>query len=121
MGSLCNWRCQDHASCKVPPSPADLLIKEDAFLGTFEDYDVDGSGYIEHRTENDALRRVGIVHVAALSDVKTARFMDGRSVRRLCLRGFPLFVPHFRLYEVVSLHRCVLAYKHPYAQGCDLS
>ena len=34
---------------------------------------------------------------------------------------FPIFLPHFRLYEVVSLHRCVLAYKYPYAQGCDLS
>ena len=34
---------------------------------------------------------------------------------------FPIFVPHFRSYEVASLHRCVLPYKYPYAQCCDLS
>ena len=32
-----------------------------------------------------------------------------------------LFLPHFRLYEVVSLHRCVRPYKYPYAQCGDLS
>ena len=31
------------------------------------------------------------------------------------------FLPHFRLYKVVSLHTCVLPYKYPYPQGCDLS
>ena len=31
--------------------------------------------------------------------------------RRLCPRIFPNCLPHFRLYEVVSLHTCVLPYK----------
>ena len=34
---------------------------------------------------------------------------------------FTSFLPHFRLYGVVSLHMCVLPYKYQYAQGCDLS
>ena len=42
-------------------------------------------------------------------------------VPSLCPPLFPMFLPHFRLYEVVSLHMCVLPYKYPYAQGCDLS
>ena len=29
-----------------------------------------------------------------------------------CPPIFLLFLPHFRLYEVVSLHRCVLPYKY---------
>ena len=39
----------------------------------------------------------------------------------LCHTIFPIFLPLFRLYEVVSRHRCVLPYKYPYAQGRDLS
>ena len=31
---------------------------------------------------------------------------------RLCPTIFPIFLPHFRLYEVVSLHMCVLPYKY---------
>ena len=34
---------------------------------------------------------------------------------------FPVSIPHFRLYKVVSLYMCVLPYKYPYAPGCDLS
>ena len=30
-------------------------------------------------------------------------------------------LPHFRSYEAASLYMCVLPYKYPYAQGCDLS
>ena len=32
--------------------------------------------------------------------------------RRLCPPIFPNSLPHFRLFEVVSLHRCVHPYKH---------
>ena len=39
----------------------------------------------------------------------------------ICPPMFPIVLPHFRLYGVVSLHMCVLPYKYPYAQGCDLS
>ena len=46
----------------------------------------------------------------------------------LCLHGTPpvspdisYVLPTSRLYEVVSLHMCVLPYIYPYAQGCDLS
>ena len=35
----------------------------------------------------------------------------GYGVRPLCAPIFPIFLPRFRLYEVVSLHRCVLPYK----------
>ena len=31
---------------------------------------------------------------------------------RLCHTIFPIFLPHFRLCEVVSLHTCVLPYKY---------
>ena len=30
---------------------------------------------------------------------------------------FPIFSPHFRLYEVTPLHMRVLPYEYPYAQG----
>ena len=33
-------------------------------------------------------------------------------VRRLCPLIFPTSLPHFRLYEVVALHMCVLPYKY---------
>ena len=39
----------------------------------------------------------------------------------ICPPIYLFFLPHFRLYEAVLLHRCVLLYKYPYAQGCDLS
>ena len=34
------------------------------------------------------------------------------SARRVCPPIFPICVPHFRLYEVVSLHMCVFSYKY---------
>ena len=33
-------------------------------------------------------------------------------VRRRCLPRFSIVLPHFRLYEVVSLHMCVPPYKY---------
>ena len=41
-------------------------------------------------------------------------------VRRLCPLIIPIFSPHFRVYEVVSLHRCVL-HKHnvQYLKRCS--
>ena len=33
-------------------------------------------------------------------------------VRRRCPPTFPMFLQYFRLYEVVSLHRCFLPYKY---------
>ena len=35
-----------------------------------------------------------------------------RSVAWWWHSGLPIFLPHFRLYEVVSLHVCVLPYKY---------
>ena len=37
--------------------------------------------------------------------------LNAECVRRLWPQIFPIFLPHFRLYEVVSLHACVLPYK----------
>ena len=40
------------------------------------------------------------------------------SVRRVCPRIFPILLPHFRLYEVASLHMCVLPYTYVKCWKC---
>ena len=36
-------------------------------------------------------------------------------------RTFPIFLPHFRLYKVASLHTCVLPYKYRNVLGMSFS
>ena len=63
--------------------------------------------------ENPAIKAQAVLDARLFAEAERMdKLQELEKVRRLCLclclPTFPSFLPHFRLYEVVSLHMCVL-------------
>ena len=70
--------------------------------------------------ENSTVVLLGIANGLDLTE-RVLPMLSGRGYGAFFPPISPMSLPHFRLYEVVSLHMCALPYKYPYAQGCALS